>query len=126
MQRWFEGRSVEVVHDGTVVRPEIKRLGVRTSDPDRLVPMQNGNDIHEVQDGEMDPDGHLSIVLNQEYQSATADDLTALNGRLDRIERYRWPGDVVGRLDPRATRADHPRAGPILQLTWTRSWRRPT
>lgn len=86
MRLWFEGRSVEVVHDGTVVRPEIKRLGVRQTDLDRLVRMQNGNDIDEVQDGEMDPDGHLSIVLKHEYQSATAGDMTALNTRLDRIE----------------------------------------
>ncbi|MDQ2846614.1 MAG: DUF421 domain-containing protein [Actinomycetota bacterium] len=69
-----------------MVRPEIKRLGVRTSDLDRLVRVQNGNDIHEVQDGERDPDGHLSIVVKQEYQSAGAGDMTALNARLDRIE----------------------------------------
>ncbi|MGI8415158.1 MAG: DUF421 domain-containing protein [Nakamurella sp.] len=91
MQLWFEGRSVEVVHDGTVVRPEIKRLGVRSSDLDRLVRLQNGNDIHEVQDGEMDPDGHLAIVLKKEYQSATAGDMSALNARLDRIEQLLQP-----------------------------------
>ncbi|MDQ6657498.1 MAG: DUF421 domain-containing protein [Actinomycetota bacterium] len=87
MERWFEGRSVEVVHDGSVVQPEIRRLRMHTSDLNRLVRMQNGNDIREVQDGEMDPDGHLSISLKQQYQSATGGDMAALNARLDRIER---------------------------------------
>lgn len=86
MRLLFEGTSVEVVRHGAVVRQEIGRLRLHSEDLDRMVRLQNGNDISEVQDGEMDSDGHLVLALKPEYQSATSGDVAGLNARLDRIE----------------------------------------
>ncbi|WP_029136317.1 DUF421 domain-containing protein [Nakamurella lactea] len=85
VQRWLDGTSVEVVADG-VATPAAKRLQLRPSDLDHVVRLQNGNDLSEVRTGELDPDGHLVITLKEQFRSATAGDIQALNARLDRIE----------------------------------------
>jgi uncharacterized membrane protein YcaP (DUF421 family) len=85
VQRWVDGSPVTVVSDGETT-PEAQRLHLRRGDIDHVVRMQNGNDLDEVGNGQMDPDGHLVITLKEQFRSATAGDVAALNSRLDRIE----------------------------------------
>ncbi len=84
--RIFDGRATTVIRDGHVLQPALRRLGVRRSELDHAVRMQNGDDVHEVQDGVLEPAGQLVLTLRHVDQSATKGDVAALRDQLSRIE----------------------------------------
>ena len=49
--------------------------------------MQNGDDIAQVDHGELEPGGQLLLTLKDDEQGATEADVAALLARLDHLER---------------------------------------
>lgn len=84
--RIFEGRATTVIADGHVVDRALRRLGLRRSEIDHAVRLQNGDDIGQVQDGSLEPGGQLVLTLKPAEQNATKADIAALIDRLLRIE----------------------------------------
>ncbi len=85
-ERIFEGRATTVVSDGHVIAPVLRRLGLRRSELDHAVRLQNGDDISEIGSGSLEPGGQLVLTLKPGEQSATKDDVAELTSRLRRIE----------------------------------------
>jgi uncharacterized membrane protein YcaP (DUF421 family) len=85
-ERIFEGRATTVVSDGHVIAPVLRRLGIRRSELDHAVRLQNGDDISEIGSGSLEPAGQLVLTLKPGEQSATKDDVAELTSRLRRIE----------------------------------------
>jgi uncharacterized membrane protein YcaP (DUF421 family) len=84
--RIFEGRATRVITDGHVVKGALRRVGLRRSEIDHAVRLQNGDDIRQVQDGRLEPGGQLVLTLKEAEQNATKADVAALTDRLLRIE----------------------------------------
>lgn len=84
--RIFDGRATTVIRDGHVVQRALVHLGLRLSELDHAVRMQNGDDVSEIQDGVLQPGGQLVLSLKHAEQSATKADVTSLRDQLSRIE----------------------------------------
>src|SRR5690349_3754768 len=84
--RLFDGRATTVISNGRVVRPALRHLGIRSSELDNAVRMQNGDDIHQVQRGSLEPGGQLVLTLKHAEQGATKADIGEVAARLSRIE----------------------------------------
>jgi uncharacterized membrane protein YcaP (DUF421 family) len=69
-----------------VIQRALVYLGVRRSELDHAVRMQNGDDVSEIQDGVLEPGGQLVLNLKSSEQGATKSDVTALRDQLSRIE----------------------------------------
>ena len=75
-----------MIRDGHVIQRALVHLGVRRSELDHAVRMQNGDDVSEVQDGVLEPGGQLVLTLKSADQSATHADVAQLRTQLSRIE----------------------------------------
>jgi uncharacterized membrane protein YcaP (DUF421 family) len=84
--RIFEGRATTVIVDGHVVDRALRRLGLRRSEIDHAVRLQNGDGIGQVADGSLEPGGQLVLTLKPAEQNATKADIAALTDRLRHIE----------------------------------------
>jgi uncharacterized membrane protein YcaP (DUF421 family) len=84
--RIFDGHATTVVSDGHVVEKARRQLGLRRSELDHAVRLQDGDDITQVDRGSLDPGGQLILTLKAGEQSATKSDVAELTGRLRRIE----------------------------------------
>jgi len=82
----FEGRATTVISDGHMVGPALRRLGMRRSELEHAVRIQNGDDVTDVDRGSLEPDGQLVLILKPAEQGATKADIAELTGRLGRIE----------------------------------------
>ena len=82
----FDGRATTVIHAGHVVEPALRRLGLRRSELDHAVRLENGDDVSEVEVGRLEPSGQLVLTLKAAEQGATKADIAELAGRLGRIE----------------------------------------
>jgi uncharacterized membrane protein YcaP (DUF421 family) len=85
--RVFDGRATTVVTDGHVVEAALRRLGLRRSEIDHAVRLQNGDDVTEIALGSLEPGGQLVLTLKPAEQGATKADIADLTRRLGRIER---------------------------------------
>jgi uncharacterized membrane protein YcaP (DUF421 family) len=85
-ERLFEGKATTVIEDGVVQKNALRRLGMRSSELDHTVRLQNGDDISQVQDGQLEPNGQLILTLKGAEQNATKADVAKLMARLSRIE----------------------------------------
>jgi uncharacterized membrane protein YcaP (DUF421 family) len=85
-QRLFEGTPTPVIVDGRVVARSLSRLGLRRSELEQAVRLQNGDDIDQVDHGSLEPGGQLVLSLKSAEQSATKRDVDELRAQLDRIE----------------------------------------
>ncbi|MGH7922799.1 MAG: DUF421 domain-containing protein [Candidatus Dormibacteraceae bacterium] len=83
----FEGGSTTVIENGQVDERALRRLGITPQELDYAVRLQNGDDLSEIQDGRLDPGGHLVLTLKPEEQAATKRDVRRLEDRLATIER---------------------------------------
>jgi uncharacterized membrane protein YcaP (DUF421 family) len=86
-RRLFEGRPTAVISHGRVIGRALRRLGIRRSELEHAVRLQNGDDIAQVDHGSLEPDGQLVLTLKPEEQGATKDDVAALRAQLERIEQ---------------------------------------
>ena len=84
--RVFEGSATAVIRDGAAVGRALRRLGLRRSELDHVVRMQNGDDISEIATGLLEPNGQFVLTLKPGEQSATKDDVADLTARLGRME----------------------------------------
>lgn len=89
--RIFDGRATTVISDGQPVDRALRRLGLRRSELDNAVRLQNGNDVTEIGQGSLEPGGQLVLTLKQAEQSATKADVAELTDRLRRIESLLSP-----------------------------------
>ena len=84
--RIFDGRPTTVIRDGHVIQRALMHLGVRRSELDHAVRMQNGDGVSDIQDGVLEPGGQLVLNLKSADQSATHADIAQLRTQLSRIE----------------------------------------
>jgi uncharacterized membrane protein YcaP (DUF421 family) len=84
--RIFEGHATTVISDGHLIERALRRLGLRRSEIDHAVRLQNGDDIRQVEKGSLEPGGQLILTPKAAEQNSTKADMTALADRLDRIE----------------------------------------
>jgi uncharacterized membrane protein YcaP (DUF421 family) len=84
--RIFDGKPTTVISDGHVVEPALRRLGLRRSEIDHAVRLENGDDVSEVAVGRLEPGGQLVLTLKAAEQSATKADIAELTSRLGQIE----------------------------------------
>jgi uncharacterized membrane protein YcaP (DUF421 family) len=84
--RIFEGRATTVISDGHVVENARRKLGLRRSELDQAVRLQNGDDVTDVDRGSLEPGGQLVLTLKAAAQGATKADVAELTDRLCRIE----------------------------------------
>ena len=82
----FDGHATTVISDGHVVDRALHRLGLRRSELDQAVRVQNGDDISQVQRGSLEPGGQLVLDLKAAEQGATKADIAEVTARLSRIE----------------------------------------
>jgi uncharacterized membrane protein YcaP (DUF421 family) len=91
VERIFEGRATTVIKDGHVRVGALRRLGLRRSEIDHAVRLQNGDDVKQVATGNLEPGGQLVLTLKHAEQGATKADIAGLVDRLSRIERLLDP-----------------------------------
>lgn len=84
--RIFDGRATTVIRDGHVLQRALVHLGLRRSELDHAVRLENGDDVSEIQDGVLQPGGQLVLTLKAAEQSATKADVANLRDQLSRIE----------------------------------------
>ena len=82
----FDGHATTVISDGHVVDRALRRLGLRRSELDQAVRVQNGDDISQVRRGSLEPGGQLVLDLKPAEQGATKADIAEVTARLSRIE----------------------------------------
>jgi uncharacterized membrane protein YcaP (DUF421 family) len=85
-ERLFEGSGTKVIEDGLVKDSVLRRLGMRRGELEHAVRLQNGDDIRQVEDGQLEPSGQLVLTLKEAEQGATKADVAELIDRLSRVE----------------------------------------
>jgi uncharacterized membrane protein YcaP (DUF421 family) len=85
--RIFDGRPTTVISDGHLIDGALRHLGLRRSEIDHAVRLQNGDDVGQVAVGRLEPGGQLVLTLKAADQGATKADIAELTGRLGQIER---------------------------------------
>jgi uncharacterized membrane protein YcaP (DUF421 family) len=83
----FDGEPTTVISDGHVADGALRHLGLRRSEIDHSVRLQNGDDVGQVAVGRLEPGGQLVLTLKAGDQGATKDDIAELSSRLGQIER---------------------------------------
>jgi uncharacterized membrane protein YcaP (DUF421 family) len=84
--RIFDGRATTVIRDGHLVQGALQHLGLRRSEIDNAVRLQNGDDVSQVGLGSLEPGGQLVLTLKAADQGATKADIAELTSRLGQIE----------------------------------------
>jgi uncharacterized membrane protein YcaP (DUF421 family) len=64
----------------------LRRLGLRRSQLEHAVRLQNGNAIGQIDYGRLEPGGQLVLTLKHTEQAATKADVAELIDRLSRVE----------------------------------------
>lgn len=82
----IEGRETTVIEDGQFVRRSMRRLGLRSSELNHAVRLQNGDDVEDIQTGCLEPGGQLVLTLRSAEQSATKGDIAELQAQLANIQ----------------------------------------
>ena len=77
--RVLEGRPTTVIEHGRVVQSALRRLGLRTSELDHAIRSQHGDDLDEIDHGELTPSGQFVLTLKSEEQSSTKADIARLD-----------------------------------------------
>jgi uncharacterized membrane protein YcaP (DUF421 family) len=75
-----------VISDGHVIQQALVRLGLRRSELDHAVRLENGDDVSEVSVGSLEPGGQLVLSLKTGEQGATKADIADLRSQLSRLE----------------------------------------
>jgi len=84
--RLLQGKGSTVITDGKVDERVTRRLGLRRSELEHAVRLQNGDGVSDVALGRLEPDGQLVLDLKDSQQSLTREDLSTLLARLDHLE----------------------------------------
>lgn len=62
-ERLFEGHATMVIDGGRAIDSKLRRLGLRRSELEHAVRLQNGDDIGQVDYGRLEPGGQLVLTL---------------------------------------------------------------
>jgi uncharacterized membrane protein YcaP (DUF421 family) len=84
--RIFDGTDTQVIRDGHLLDQTLRRLGLRRTELDHAVRLQNGEDIGQVESGVLTANGQLLLTIRSDQQSATRSDVDRLAAQLARIE----------------------------------------
>jgi uncharacterized membrane protein YcaP (DUF421 family) len=84
--RIFEGRATTVISDGHIVTRALRRLGLRRSEIEHAVRLQNADTVDQIELGSLDASGQLLLTLKSAEQGATKADIAELLEQLRRIE----------------------------------------
>jgi hypothetical protein len=83
---WIAGRPPHhVIDHGQVVQPAVRTLGLRRSELDHAIRSQHGDDLDEIEHGELTPSGRIVLTLKSGEQSSTKADIAELNERSRRV-----------------------------------------
>ena len=85
--RFAVGGSEFDVVDGNIDRAAMRRLGLRRTELEHAVRIQNGDSTDDVQLGLLEPTGQLILRLTHDAEPATRGDLASVLARLDSIDR---------------------------------------
>jgi len=85
-ERLLEGTPTTVIEDGRLLPGVLRKLSLRSGEIERAVRLQNGDDVGDVAQGSLGPDGQFVITLKPSEQNATRGDVEALEARLAAIE----------------------------------------
>jgi uncharacterized membrane protein YcaP (DUF421 family) len=83
----FEGTPTAVIENGRLDERALRHLSVRPAELEYAVKLQNGDAVSDIQDGWLDPSGHLVLTLKPAQRTATSGDVAGVADRLARIER---------------------------------------
>jgi uncharacterized membrane protein YcaP (DUF421 family) len=86
VSRMFDGTDTTVIAEGRVLDRALRRLGVRRSELEHAVRVQNGDELAQVDHGVLTASGQLVLTLQLAQQSATRGDVDRLSAQLARIE----------------------------------------
>jgi uncharacterized membrane protein YcaP (DUF421 family) len=84
--RLFEGRATTVISDGHILNRALRHLGLRRSEVEHAVRLQNADDVAQIEHGSLDSSGQLLLTLKVAEQNATKADIADIADRLHRIE----------------------------------------
>ncbi len=84
--RVFDGTETQVIRDGKALPAAMRQLGLRSTELDHAVRVQNGDDLAQVETGVLEPSGQLLVTLRRDEQGATKGDVERLAAQLARIE----------------------------------------
>ena len=84
--RMLKGRPTTVIEQGKVNEEALHRLQISRSELDHAIRDQHGDDISEVEHGQLTPSGRLVLTLKVDEQSSTKADIAALADQLRRLE----------------------------------------
>lgn len=90
--RVFEGKATTVISGGAIDGRAVRRLGLRRTELEHAVRVQNGDSTDDVALGQLEPSGQLVLSLTPDAQPATRADLAQLLARLDTIEAHLTAG----------------------------------
>lgn len=85
--RVFEGAATTVISDGNIDGAAMRRLGLRRTELEHAVRIQNGDSTDDVQLGLLEPTGQLILRLTHHAEPVTRGDLASVLARLDSIDR---------------------------------------
>jgi uncharacterized membrane protein YcaP (DUF421 family) len=85
--RVFEGAATVVISDGNIDGRAIRRLGLRRTELEHAVRIQNGDTTDDVHLGLLELSGQLVLSLTHDAQPATRGDLAFVLARLDSIDQ---------------------------------------
>jgi uncharacterized membrane protein YcaP (DUF421 family) len=85
--RIFDGQPTTVSSGGHVIDGALRHLGLRRSEIEHAVRLQNGDDVSQVSLGRLEPGGQLVLTLKASEQGATKADIAELTSRLGQIEQ---------------------------------------
>ena len=75
-----------IIDGGRVIDSQLRRLGLRRSELEHAVRLQNGNAIGQVDCGRLEPGGQLVLTQKPAERGATKADVAGLIDRLCRVE----------------------------------------
>lgn len=87
-ERLSVGRATMVIGGGCVIDSQLRRLGLRRSELEHAVRLQNGNAIGQVDYGRLEPGGQLVLTLQHTEQAATKADVAELIDRSAGSRKY--------------------------------------
>jgi uncharacterized membrane protein YcaP (DUF421 family) len=82
----LKGRATTVIEQGKLNEDAMRRLQISGSELDHAIRDQHGDDISEVEHGQLTPSGRLVLTLKHDEQSSTKGDIADLTDRLRRVE----------------------------------------
>jgi uncharacterized membrane protein YcaP (DUF421 family) len=83
--RVLEGKATTIIENGRFLPGAAKRLSLRPADLEHAIRIQNGDDIKEIANGLMEPNGKLVLTLKQEEQNASKGDIASISSQLKAI-----------------------------------------